>query len=620
MSRIAGISQISGTEALNTSLTKMLHASRSNTNWQSVSATQNEVALGWCGRQSPNLSSANGVLTVIDGCIYNRNDLGQAASDAQLFSTLYARHGFERAVQQINGDFAIALYNPRIDTLWLARDRFGVKPLYYVAGSKRFGFASRPRALLTLAGVSGEVNRPFVALFAASHYRYFDNQPEKSPYADISQLPAAHMLSVRKGTLTKSVYWSLEETPEFTESETDLAGRYRDLLLDAVSLRLKSTQRPAFTLSGGMDSSSVLASAVRVTGGKQHAFSTVYTDKTYDESIEIRSTLAATAEQWHPLSVGTPDVFGLLRRMVEVHDEPVATATWLSHFLLCEEAASQGFESLFGGLGGDELNAGEYEHFFYHFADLRKDGQEEQLADEVSWWAKYHDHPIYRKNPEVVEDAFRRLVDFSRPGRCLPDRKRLHRYLCALDPGYFDLRSFEPVMHHPFRGYLKNRTYQDLTRETMPCCLRAEDRQTSAFNLDHFDPFLDHRLVEFMFRIPGRLKIQRGVTKILLREAMRGILPEETRTRVKKTGWNAPAHVWFSGSALDAVRDLARSQSFRERGIYNAQEVHRLIEEHEQIVSSERATENHMMFLWQLVNLELWHRGSQTPCYDLSKT
>ncbi len=147
------------------------------------------------------------------------------------------------------------------------------------------------------------------------------------------------------------------------------------------------------------------------------------------------------------------------------------------------------------------------------------------------------------------------------------------------------------------------------------CCLRAEDRQTTAARLDHFDPFLDHRLIELMFRVPGRLKIQGGVTKRLLRTATRGLLPEATRTRIAKTGWNAPAHVWFTGAGAERLRGLVGSRAFRERGIYHTGEVEKLIDEHEAIVASGEARENHMMFLWQLVNLELWLQswtGSQT--------
>jgi asparagine synthase (glutamine-hydrolysing) len=552
------------------------------------------------------------VVAVVDGHVYNADELGAdvdpggGAGAAAVLVALTLRHGFAEALRRLNGDFAAALYDARTDTGWLGRDRFGVRPLYYRQGPGHLAVASRPRALLALPGVSTAPNRRFVALFAAAHYRAFDNRPEESPYAAIAQLPAGHLLRASAGAVSVERYWALEDAPDLEAPEAVLAEQYRALLLDAVARRLRAAPGPAFTLSGGMDSSSVLAAAVRAAGVRPHAFSAVYEDRTFDESEDVAPVVEALVEAWHPVKVGTPDVLGLVRRMVDAHDEPVATATWLSHFLLCEEVARQGFGSLFGGLGGDELNAGEYEYFLYHFADLRAAGLEAVLAREVEAWIRYHDHPVYRKSAAGMEAGLARLVDLSRPGRCRADRARLVRWAAALDPAVFDLGGFEPVMDHPFRSYLRNRAYQDLVRETMPCCLRAEDRQTAAFGLDHFLPFLDHRLVELMFRVPGRLKIRDGVTKHLLREAMRGLLPEATRTRVRKTGWNAPAHVWFAGPGGVLLRDLVRSRAFRERGIYRPAEVERILAEHERIVATGAAEENHMMFLWQLVNLETW--------------
>ncbi len=606
MSRIAGIVGDLSTREQSAFVDLMLDVLRPQKGVESRAEEAGRAILGWGGWSAPKIARTGHVVAVVDGHIYNRQELGAAENDAALVVALYEKCGFSDALRRINGDFAVALYDEGTDTLWLGRDRFGVKPLYYTTGDGSFGFASRPRALLAVPWVSREVNQRFVALFAASHYRYFDNNPGQSPYRGIAQLPAGHVLRVANGQVTTSPYWSLEDAPEFTEPEAELADRYRALFMDAVALRLKAAREPAFTLSGGMDSSSVLAAAVKTSGSRHHAFSAVYDDKTYDESDDARPMVEAVVKEWHPVRIGSPDVFRLVRRMIEVHDEPVSTATWLSHFLLCEQAAKEGFGSLFGGLGGDELNAGEYEHFIYHFADLRAAGLEEELAREVGLWIKHHDHPIFRKSVERFEASLACLVDPARPGRCLPDRRRLGRYAAVLNPEFFDLNAFEPVMDHPFTSYLKNRTYQDIFRETVPCCLRAEDRQATAFGFDHFLPFLDHRLVEFMFRIPGRLKIRNGVTKHLLREAMHGVLPDETRTRIRKTGWNAPAHVWFSGLGREPILDLIRLRTFRERGIYNVAEVERLVDEHERIVRSGALQESHMMFLWQLVNLETW--------------
>jgi asparagine synthase (glutamine-hydrolysing) len=606
MTRIAGLTARKENRPPTDELQQMLRLSQSIDGEHTTSESIGNCTIGSTGLRTNSCICINGVLVALDGSIFNRDQLGQFRTDVEAIIELYKQHGFPAALAKLNGDFAIALYDSRDDALWLGRDRFGVKPLYYHIHGSSFSFASRLRALLSLPQVSSRVNDRYVALFASSHYRFFDNDPESSPFAEIKQLPASHALCFKNGSVSKTRYWALEEQTDWTDSEKELSERYRQLLLDAVSIRLRVAERPAFTLSGGMDSSSMLACAVHISGQKQHAFSTVYSDKTFDESEDIRTVLDSTVEHWHRVPVDDPDVFGIIEEMVQVHDEPVATATWLSHYLLCRDAAEQGFGGLFGGLGGDELNAGEFEHFTYFFADLKMAGQEQRLSHEIDKWIEYHDHPIYIKTRGLVDEQFSTLVNLSIPGKCIPDRRRLLRYKAALNPDFFDLDDFEPVSDHPFSSYLKNRTYQDLVRETIPCCLRAEDRQSAAFGLDCFLPFFDHRLVEFMFRVPSTLKYRAGVTKNLLRNAMRGILPEETRTRVAKTGWNAPAHLWFSNGCGDQLMDMLHSREFRERGIYNVAEVERLFDEHRRIVTSGAIEENHMMFFWQLVNLELW--------------
>src|SRR6185312_10081809 len=252
------------------------------------------------------------------------DELDAAANDAALLLDLHRRHGFAGALARINGDFAVALFDAGSATLWLGRDRFGVKPLYYADTPSLFAFASQPRGLLALPGVPAEIDRRFAALFAASHYRTIDNDPGGSPYAAIRQLPAGHLLELRNGTIRVARWWDLVEEPEWREDGAALAERYRALLLDAVRRRLAAAERPAFTLSGGMDSSSVLAAAVDISGDRQHAYSSVYADKTYDESQEIRAMLAEKVAAWHPVPIGDDiDVFALIGEMVAAHDEPV---------------------------------------------------------------------------------------------------------------------------------------------------------------------------------------------------------------------------------------------------------------------------------------------------------
>ena len=597
MSRIAGIVRRSGTTADRAGLDAMLAAMPAEVAISTEGRAVGRAALGVTTWATPNIAAEGDVLCVVDSPLWSAADV----------LARYRAHGFVEALAAIDGDFSIALHDQRTSTLWLARDRFGIKPLYYSVKPERVAFASRPRSLLALADVSKSPNRGFVARFAGLHYRTFDNLPDESPYADIAQLPAGCYLEATPTSVRKGTYWTLGAQPDFTDDEATLAERYRELLLDAVARRRRPAVTPAFTLSGGMDSSSVIACSVRATGSKEHAFSTVYHDETYDETAEIQTILDATVSEWHPVRIGNPDLAIEIPKMIAANDEPIATATWLSHYELCRATHAAGFRTLFGGLGGDELNAGEYEYFFFFFADLAAAGETARLDHETAKWVEYHDHPIFKKSHAVMRAGLERLVDLKTPGRCLPDPARLARYRELVQPEYFDLAGYVPVMDRPFTSYLKNRTHQDIFRETAPCCLRAADRHCSAYGIEVSWPFFDHRLVELMFRVPATLKIRDGVTKHLLREAMRGILPEETRTRVKKTGWNAPAHVWFAtGSGRELVLDLTASQAFRERGIYDVSRVQRLLDEHRDIVVEGRPVDNHMMFFWQLVNLELW--------------
>ena len=573
------------------------------------------AALGCVGKGGALAESGDHRLA-LDGRLLNADDLRKLisvspADDAALMLALCRSIGFEAAMQRAEGDIAIAYWDGSARRLWLGRDRFGVKPLYYVRNRDGVGFASTPAPLLSLPGVTRVVDPQYVALIAGSHYRTFDNAPERSPFVDIAQLPAAHCVEIGpQGSGTARTYWRIEPNPLKSSDPDRLAEHYLELFLAAVERRLRVADRPAFTLSGGMDSSSVLACAVRISGKPAPAFSSVYIDPTFDERNEIRDVIDAKLATWNPVEIGDDlDLMSIVERLVEIHNEPVATATWLSHDLVCEAVAQAGYGSLFGGLGGDELNAGEYEYFPLFFADLRARGEEERLAAEIECWARHHDHPIHRKNLEMAERMMAGLTVPGSNGHCRPNFERQRRYQKAVRRDFYDLARFEPVMEHPFRSFLSNRVYQDLTRETTPCCLRAEDRQCAAHRLEHFDPFLDRAVVEFMFSVPGEFKIRNGITKQLLRQAMRGILPDATRTRIKKTGWNAPAHRWFTGRGRESLRDLVSSRSFRERDIYDLNEVDRLLDEHEELLrTGETSKENHMMFLWQLVNLELWLR------------
>jgi asparagine synthase (glutamine-hydrolysing) len=552
----------------------------------------------------------DGALAVaFDGLIFNRDVLAAPpeANDAAVLAGLFRRHGLTGALDRLNADFACAILDRAAGRLHLARDRFGVKPLYYAARGPLIAFASRPAGLFASGLFDPMPRADYLATFAGGHYRFFDNPPEATPYEGIAQLAPGTVLTVAGGAVATARWYALSDQGDDGRPLEALAEDYRALFRDAVARRLTRLARPAFTLSGGLDSTSVATTAALLSCTPAHAYSTVYGGGVYDETAEIRDALSSGRLDWHPVELGGLDLFGELARLTPLHDQPLSTVTWLAHAALCEAVQRAGHDGLLGGLGGDEQHAGEYDYFFYFFADLKAAGETLRLAHEIACWKRHHDHPVWRKSPAVAEAAMARLTDAGVPGRVRPDLGLATRYAEALMPEA--RRAIAATLEGPYRSYLKSHAFNEIYRETMPCCLRASERNTAALGLSDCFPFFDHRLVEFAMRVPSTLKIRDGVTKQLLRAAMAGTLPEATRKRIGKTGWNAPLHRWLAGPLKAPLLDLVRSRAFRERGLYRPEAVERLIAEHATIVEAGAARENHMMFLWQLISLETWLRG-----------
>jgi asparagine synthase (glutamine-hydrolysing) len=546
------------------------------------------------------------IIVIADWNIY-----GSEVSGVEDFVEIYKKSGIEEVLRSIRGEFSVALYDKRQEFLYIARDRFGYKPLYYAHVGDLFAFSSHASWLLKIPKINTSLNEKALALFAGGHYRYIDNSPDTSFFNGVSQLPATSYLAYKNGKIKVYKYWNMDAHINYQNNENQIIEKYRDLFIRAVDQREKAIKgKKCFLLSGGLDSSSVLAASVSSTGEKQQAFSTVYEDKEYDESDDIKTILGDCVSCWHPIPTDEPDFFSIIKKMVRDNDGPVATATWLSHYLLYDKISRLGFTDIFGGLGGDEVNAGEFEHFFYFFADLKVKGLDDRLLQEINHWAQHHGHPLYRKNFEVATRSWELLTDQNNPGKIFFDNEKYSRYYHAINKDFFNLEDFYPFLPHYSESYLNNKTLSDIFYETIPCCFRANDRHDFAFNLRTHFPFFDHELMEFAHQIPAELKTVNGVTKNILRKAMKGILPEQTRTRIKKTGWNAPFHVWmFQKQNKENLYDLIHSRPFAERGIYNPKVVHHLLKEHEEIVTTNKVSENHMMFFWQLVNLELWFQS-----------
>ncbi len=577
--------------------------------------SQHKVALAqtWAkladGRNSPRaIASDDGSIVVaLDGVIYNTEELrelenvapGRRLSNGQLIALAYQEWGPD-FVTRLNGDFAIAIYDRKQELLFCARDRMGVRPFYYAQLDEAIVFGSEIKIVLAHPDLRRDPDWQSLYYYAASPYRYFDSRPDRTCFRAVNQLPQATCLLATSSGVKTWRYWSLDPEAETTGSPDQASARLLELLDDSVRLRVETSNQPGFTLGGGIDSASVLSLGCRYLQTPAEVYTAGY-DTAVDQTSHVRQTVEALEGKWHAVGVSGPSLEASVTALLRRHDEPVSTVNWLSHYLLSRQASFGGVRVLFGGLGGDELMAGHQEHLPYFLADLQQAGLGERLDREIACWKTLHGRPPW-KDGDRVEDVLARLVNWKPPGTVKIDMKRYSAYESAMQPNIREQFGRPPQFENPFSSYLKNRCYQDLFFETIPSCLRADDRNVSTFGMRSCYPLLDYRVVEFGFAVPSAFKYQDGVTKQVLRKAMQGIVPEISRLRTAKIGRKAPSGEWFRNQWEGYVSDLIRADSFRQRGVYDARRVHVLFDEHR------TGKADHENFLWQVVNIELWFR------------
>jgi asparagine synthase (glutamine-hydrolysing) len=558
------------------------------------------------------MSSGDDSLTVVfNGEIYNfielRTELRglghifRTSSDTEIILAAYRQWG-EECFAKFNGMWALALWDNQFKRLVLSRDRFGKKPLYYRLLPNRLEFASEIKALAAADGLGLKPNLSKVARYVAGNYRYVDNDTE-SFFSGINQIPKSSWVSFDlQGDRREEVYWALK-VPESTSlpSSTEIRNsvdQFRDLLVDAVKIRLRSDVPVGCMLSGGMDSTSITAIAHRLLKQPVLTFSGITGEDrgVYDESEYIDAVVRETGAEHHYIRPEPASLFVTLDEMLSFHDEPVCTVTWYSLYLISKKLKERRVPVVLNGHGGDEILAGYWDHYHYHFHDLLAAGRNEEREHEILAWKQNHGR-------EVSELArYEDMIPLLLKGK-MPWESRFADYRRCLRIGdHPALGESAWPMPMPYRSSLNNRMHSELFFETVPAVLRPEDRNTMSQSIESRSPFLDYRLAEICFSLDGSLKIRNGLGKWILREAMRGILPESVRTRKDKSGFIAPADRWFREGARRDLLVLVDSESFGSRTFLDHGAIRNVVNEHVEGKS------NHAMFLWQLVNMELWFR------------
>lgn len=524
-------------------------------------------------------------LVLADGWISNKAALGALVAGAPT---------------DPGGDAAVLAHNPAKQTTLALRDIFGIHPLYYVEDRGLIHIASSISALRK-SGLRLVPDPVKNWIFVASHYRYFEFPERSSFFVGVQCLRPGEYLRISPDKMEVGRYWNLAPMDLSGQSEREIGEEFLGRLDRSVAERIALADRPAFTLSSGMDSSTVACLAARQIGPPVMVTTGFDVSTEYDESKDVAETARAIGGKWLQLKVTADDVLNMFDKFSVGSDEPCATVTQMLHRIVTERVRDLGYDSLFSGLGGDEASCGEIEEYLYYFADLRRLGMEDRLCQDMAGWIKYHGTPEYPKNMEVLEAFFSKEIDFDVPGRVLLNTPR---FCCNFEALSKDVkRSDIPVPQLPniFPSYLLNKLYQDLFFEAIPCVLRAETANARATGLKTLYPYFDRDVMMQGFSTPLAMRYKNGVTKSVVRTVTEGLLPDSARNNFYKRGWNAPVDKWLRGRMKNEVNEILSNRNVVERGVYDVHTIRKMLDEH---VDGQR---NHMMFFWQLISYERWH-------------
>ena len=497
-------------------------------------------------------------------------------------------------------DLAMAAYQPDRRTWRLIRD-FGQTPLYYAPLPDGFAWSFTYRGLLDLLDKPAP-DEATLFDYLATHYRYIFRDPARTFHRNVHQVPAGGWVEISESGVATHNWLDLAHDPEiYRLGPQEATDRLMEILRESVRLRVAAAGRPAFTVSSGLDSGTVASLAAEHLGDID-VFSVGYSGigvEEYDETAGVTELTRGRNWRWTHLMLERPDLIGDTNKLIDLTGSPVVTVTWLAYYLMAKQLS--GFTEVFNGLGGDESLAGEFVHFFYFLADLKKAGDYARLDVEVEAWSRLHDHPVFKKNWEVLRRFWGKNIDFN-TGEMRVDQDVYRANRRFFDPGWFEsYGASQPPMPRPYPDFLSNRLFQEIFHETTPPTLWGLFRANQALGLTGVSPFMSTRLFRLCLSLPGSVKYDHGLTKALLRRGLKGMLPESLRLNPKKVGFNAPIHQWFRESQVAGpALELLKYGPLAKTGWLRPDAAETIFRGHES------GQANHMMLLWPLLNASLF--------------
>jgi len=519
-------------------------------------------------------------------------------SDTEAILHAYRAWG-EACLERFNGMFAFVLFDRVARRVFAARDRFGVKPLYLWRSPQGLvALASEIKQFSVLpgwvAGLNGQRAYDFL------NWGLLDHTAE-TLFAGVRQLRGGELVHCTLDELCEDApirRWYRLEPRAFRGNLDEAAREFRELLTDSIRLRLRADVPVGSCLSGGLDSSSIVCVAnrlLRAAGAQAHqnTFSAGARIERFDEREFVDAVVAHTGVESHYTCPELADLFAALDAIVWHQDEPFGSTSIFAQWQVFELAAEARVKVLLDGQGADELLAGYHGFFAPYFAGLLASLRLGTLWREMKAAERLHGLSALRYLgnavlPEPIRQPLRRLS--GKPAGA-PD---------WIDPAALSFDDRDPHLAHGLKTTSVNRmAHGMLTGTSVPMLLHWEDRNSMAHSVESRLPFLDYRLVEFTMGLPAEFKLAEGTTKRVLREALRGILPEKVRTRMDKMGFVTPEEVWVREEAPDRFRAELRRAIDASRGVIRPNALDRL----EAVIAGR---EKFSFLVWRMISFGRW--------------
>jgi asparagine synthase (glutamine-hydrolysing) len=572
---------------------------------QAALASRRLSIIDVAGGSQPILNEDESAGIILNGEIYNYRELRsglverghrfRTKSDAETVLHLWEEKG-EACLNELRGMFALAIWNRRDQSLFLARDRVGKKPLYFCRLPKGgIVFGSEIKAILQHPDVLREPDLGAIDRFLVLSYV----PSPLTAFRGVERIPPAHWLSWRNGRVEVQRYWQLDYESKFAESEQELTEEMLRLLREAVTIRLESEVPLGAFLSGGIDSSAVVALAAEASEAPLNTFSVGFDSQRHDESRYARLVASRFGTNHHELIADSASP-GLVDDIVWHYDQPFGDSSALPSFQVAQLTRPH-VTVVLNGDGGDESFAGYDRYQLSRLAGYFR--LPIRLRTPLQRVAR-HAAPLMGRGQRLVRGSVRDPFEayFATLVHLHPEtRSELYSSEMMSHVSQEQLAPLRYMQAHPHRALLDSMLDADVNNTLPDDLLVKMDVATMANSLEGRSPFLDHKLMEFMARVPSGLKLRGGESKYLLKSALRQILPAEILAR-KKKGFGVPLGRWLRNNLREKLVDTVLSDRALARGYFRPEAVQEMVK------TLLQGSDRFQYQLWDLLVLERWHQ------------